>query len=33
MQHNFWLANKPYALANQKLCYIQIHNILDKTNK
>ena len=23
-QHNFWLA-KPYGLANQKLCYIQIY--------
>ena len=23
MKHNFWLA-KPYGLANQKLCYIQI---------
>ena len=23
MQHNFWLA-KPYGLANQKLCYIQM---------
>ena len=24
MFHNFWLA-KPYGLANQKLCYIQIY--------
>ena len=23
MKHNFWLA-KPYGLANQKLCYIQM---------
>ena len=23
MLHNFWLA-KPYDLANQKLCYIQM---------
>ena len=23
MQHNFWLA-KPYSLANQKLCCIQM---------
>ena len=26
MQHKFWLA-KPYGLANQQLCYIQIHRI------
>ena len=29
MSHNFWLA-KPYGLANQKLCYIQIYKILEK---
>ena len=32
MQHNFWLA-KPYGLANQKLCYIQIYLILAKKTK
>ena len=32
MQHNFWLA-KPYGLANQQLCYIQIYKILEKKTK
>ena len=32
MQHNFWLA-KPYDLANQKLCYIQIDKSWKKKTK
>ena len=32
MKHNFWLA-KPYGLANQKLCYIQIYKVLEKKTK
>ena len=33
MLHNFWLA-KPYGLANQKLCYIQIDKIFwEKDNE
>ena len=32
MSHNFWLA-KPFGLANQKLCYIQIYKILEKKTK
>ena len=30
MKHNFWLA-KPYGLANQKLCYIQLQILKKKT--
>ena len=29
MQYNFWLA-KPYGLANQKLCYIQMPPDIEK---
>ena len=32
MQHNFWLA-KPYGLANQKLCYIQMLLDRDKSGE
>ena len=32
MWHNLWLA-KPYGLANQKLCYIQIYTVLDEKTK
>ena len=32
MEHNFWLA-KPYGLANQTLCYIQIYTLLEKKTK
>ena len=32
MQHNFWLA-KPYDLAIQKLCYIQMHLNIEKKNQ
>ena len=30
MQHNFWLA-KPYGLANQKSCYIQMLLNIEKS--
>ena len=30
MQDNFWLA-KPYGLANQKLCYIQMQLNIEKS--
>ena len=32
MQHNFLLA-KPYSLANQKLCYIQIRKFLKERQR
>ena len=32
MQHNFWL-NKPYDLANQKFCYIQIPLNVEKSRE
>ena len=32
MEHNTWLA-KPYGLANQKLCYIQIYELFEKNTK
>ena len=32
MYYNFWLA-KPYGLANQQLCWIQIYKILEKNTK
>ena len=32
MWHNFWLA-KPYGLANQRLCYIQMLLNIEKSGK
>ena len=32
MQHNYWLA-KPYILANQKLCYIQMLLNIEKSGE
>ena len=32
MQHNFGLA-KPYGLANQKLCYFQMHLNIEKSGE
>ena len=32
MLHKFWLA-KPYGLAYQKLCYVQVYKILEKKTK
>ena len=32
MQNNFWLA-KPYGLANQKMCYIQMLLNIEKSGE